>query len=96
MVIKKCKKWWQYIGLTEKIEKPNQTESIRFGLVTKSNLFSSVLQKLAKTEPNRPMLTPTWHPFSFVCLFISLSLCVRARANARVERTWIEGDSYNW
>ena len=30
------------------------------GSVTKSNRFGSVLQKLAKTEPNRPMLTPKW------------------------------------
>ena len=59
MVIKKCKKWWQYIDLTEKTEKPNRTELIRFGSVTKSNRFGSVLQKLAKTEPNRPMLTPS-------------------------------------
>ena len=46
------------IDLTEKTEKSNRTESIRFGSVTKSNRFGSVLQKLAKTEPNRPMLTP--------------------------------------
>ena len=58
MMIKKYKKWWQYIGLTEKIKKPNRTESIRFGSVTKSNRFGTVLQKLAKIEPNRPMLTP--------------------------------------
>ena len=37
---------------------PNRTESVRFGSVAKSNRFGSVLQKLAKTEPNRPMLTP--------------------------------------
>ena len=49
------------IGLTEKTEKPNRTESIRFGSVIKSNRFGSVLQKLAKTEPNRPMLTPIGH-----------------------------------
>ena len=59
MVIKKCKKWWKNIGLTEKTEKPNRTESVRFGSVAKSNRFGSILQKLAKTEPNRPMLTPT-------------------------------------
>ena len=47
------------IGLTEKIEKPNRTESVRFGSVAKSNRFRSVLQKIAKIEPNRPMLTPT-------------------------------------
>ena len=58
MVIKKCKKWWQYIDLTEKTEKSNRTELIRFGSVTKSIRFGSILQKLAKTEPNRPMLTP--------------------------------------
>ena len=46
------------IGLTEKTEKLNRTESVRFGSVAKSNRFGSVLQKLAKTEPNRPMLTP--------------------------------------
>ena len=52
MVIKKCNKWWQYIGLTEK---PNRTESNRFG---------SVLQKLTKIEPNRPVLTPNQQQYS--------------------------------
>jgi len=58
MVIKKCKKWWQYVGLTEKTEKSNRTESIRFVSVTKSSRFGSIYQKLVRTEPNRPMLTP--------------------------------------
>ena len=49
----------QYIGLTEKIEKSNRTESVQFGSVAKSNRFGSILQKIAKTESNRPMLTPT-------------------------------------
>ena len=64
MVIKKCKKWWKNI-LTEKTEKPNRTESVRFGSVAKSNRFGSILQKLAKTEPNRPMLTPIHYFFTF-------------------------------
>ena len=37
----------------------NRTELSQFGSVTKSNRFGSVLKKLTKTEPNRPMLTPT-------------------------------------
>jgi len=32
----------------------------RFGSVIKSNRFGSILQKLAKTEPNQPMHTPSW------------------------------------
>jgi len=41
----------------------NRIESIQFGLVTKSNRFGSVLQKLAKIEsmltPNSSLSTPT-------------------------------------
>ena len=51
------------IGLTEKTEKSNRTESVRFGSVAKSNRFGSILQKLAKTEPNRSMLTPKDHRY---------------------------------
>ena len=37
----------------------NRTEMSQFGSVTKSKRFGSVLQKIAKIELNRPMLTPS-------------------------------------
>ena len=56
MVIKKCMKWWKYMCLIEKIDKPNRTESVRFLSLIDSVRFC---KKIAKIEPNEPMLTPT-------------------------------------
>jgi len=42
----------EIMALTEKTEKPNRTESVRFDSVTKSNWFGLISQKLGKTEPN--------------------------------------------
>ena len=69
MVIKKCKKWWQYISRTEK------TEPSRFGSVTKSNQFGSIFQKLEKTEPNRPMLTPTCYETLPILVALQVQPC---------------------
>ena len=53
---------------------PNRkTEPNWIDSITKYNRFGSVLQKLVKTEPNWPVLTPTW-----VSLFVLgrlLSFC---------------------